>query len=410
MKKILLLSIAFFAVIIINAQPTAGLVGHFKLDGNLTNSGLASMSATAFNTSYTANAAGATNKAMQFAGTLTSYVSITDNANLDFAGDFSFAFGVYMANNTSSQGFYDNGLNYGGCGVWFFSSDNTLRFNFKNGSIGAVGAIPINQWKAVCAVRSGSTLRLYVNGVQVTTGTEGASAITYPYAPVLGQMFFAGGGGNYNPIVNGSKMDEVRLYNRALSAAEVAQLVGYSLPLKMGEFTAAKKSTGIELSWETLSEQNTAYFDVERSANGTNFTANGKVTAKGNSVNKQGYTYTDNNPLPGVNYYRLKLADMDNSYTYSRTIAVKNNNQLISMELFPNPVSSTLQVQLPSKQKETVNIFIADATGKIIYSKQMQLSEGNNAISIPVLHLPTGVYQFTFENTEGRQTKTFIKQ
>lgn len=410
MKKILLLTVTVLTIGVLTAQPTAGLVGHFKLDGNLTNSGSASMSAAAFNTSYTANAAGATNKAMQFAGTLTSYVSITDNANLDFTGDFSFAFGVYITNITSNQGFYDNGLNYGGCGVWFFGSDNTLRFNFKNGSIGAVGALPANQWRAVCAVRSGSTLRLYVNGVQVITGTEGATAISYPNAPVLGQMYFASGGGNYNPIANGGKMDEVRLYNRALSAAEVAQLVGYSLPLKMGEFTAAKKPTGINLSWETLSEQNTAYFDVERSANGTDFTTIGKVTAKGNSVNKQNYSYTDISPVPGVNYYRLKLEDIDNSYTYSRTIAVKNSSQLVSVELFPNPVSSTLQVQLPSKQKETVNIFIADAAGKIIYSKQMQLSEGNNATSIPVLHLANGMYQLTLENKEGKQTKTFLKQ
>ncbi len=409
MKKCLLVLCAFFAIIKSNAQPTAGLVGQLKLDGNLNNSGSASITATSTNTSFTTNAVGAANKALLFAGTTASAVNITDNGNLDFAGDFSISFGIYMATSALNQGFYDNGLNYGGCGVWYFNSDNTLRFNFKNGSIGAIAALPANQWKAVCAVRSGNTLRLYVNGVQVISGTEGSSTITYPHAPVLGQMYFASTGGNYNPISNGSKIDELRVYNRALSATEVAQLVSATLPLKMGEFTAAKNTGGIILNWETLSEQNTSFFEVERSTNGTDFTAIGRVNAKGNSSAKQNYSYTDINPGAGINYYRLKLADIDNAYTYSRTVVIKGN-QVITIELFPNPVDNVLQVQLPSAKIEVATIFITDASGKKVYSRQLQLSLGNNATSIPVLHLPKGIYQFTLNNNEGTQSKKFIKQ
>jgi hypothetical protein len=410
MKKVLLSAIAIIAAAIIYAQPTAGLVGYFPLDGNVNNSGSATISASTFNTSFGTNGSGAVNKALQFAGTTASYTSITDNGNLDFTGDFSFAFGLYMTANVASQGFYDNGLNYGGCGIWYFSSDNTLRFNFKNASIGAVAAIPLNQWKAVCAVRSGTTMRLYVNGVQVASGAEGTTAISYPNAPVLGQMYFAGGGGNYNPLANGSKMDEVRLYNRALSAAEVGQLVGVSLPLTMGDFTAVKNTKGISLNWETLSEQNTAYFNIEKSTTGTGYTTIGKVAAKGNSSTKQFYTFTDNTVTASINYYRLKLVDIDNKFTYSNRIAVKNNDQLMAIDLFPNPVTTALQVQLPGTQKETANIFIVDAGGKTLYSKTIRLNEGNNVTIIPVTQLPAGMYQFILESKNGKQTKTFIRQ
>ena len=411
MKKVLLSFIAFLVMATTYAQLTAGLVGYFPLDGNVTNSGSASMTAATFNTSYGTNGAGAANKALQFAGTTGSYTSITDNGNLDFSGDFSFSFGVYMTSNGVSQGFYDNGLNYGACGVWFFSSDNTLRFNFKNNSIGAIAALPVNQWKAVVAVRSGSTLRLYVNGIMVASGAEGTSAITYPNPPVLGQMYFAGVGGNYNPMAGGGKMDEVRLYNRALSAAEITQLVGISLPLKMGDFTAVKNNAGINLNWETLSEQNTAYFEIEKSTTGTDFTSIGKVAAKGNSSTKQNYSYTDNAVTASINYYRLKLVDIDNRFTYSNRIAVKNNDQqLMAIEVFPNPASAVLQVQMPSKQKETATMYIADAAGKIVYSKTIQLNEGNNATIIPITQLASGMYQFMLESKTGKQTKSFIKQ
>jgi len=410
MKRILLLSIAFLVIGNTYAQPTAGLVCHLKMDGNLINNGSASITASSTNTSFTTNAAGTPNKAILFSGTTASAVNITDNGNLDFAGDFSIAFGVYMATTSLNQGIYDNGLNYGGCGVWYFNSDNTLRFNFKNGSIGAVAALSAGQWKAVCVVRTGSTLQIYVSGSLVASGAEGTTAISYPNAPVLGQMYFAGGGGNYNPIANGAKIDELRVYNRALSAAEVNQLVGASLPLKMGDFSASRQAAGINLTWETLHEQNTAYFDIERSGNGSDFTAIGKLAAKGYSTSKEQYNFTDVAPFTGTNYYRLKLVDADNRISYSQTIVIKNSNALVNIEIFPNPVSDLLQVQLPAKQNGSANISITDATGKIVFTKPVQLSTGNNATSIPVRQLPNGVYQFTFENKEGKQTKTFIKQ
>jgi hypothetical protein len=410
MKRILLLSIAILVIGNAFAQPTAGLVGYLKMDGNLTNSGSASITATSTNTSFTANAAGAPNKAIQFTGTTASAVNITDNGNLDFTGDFSIAFGVYLATTSLNQGLYDNCLNYGGCGIWYFNADNTLRFNFKNGSIGAVAALPAGQWKAVCVVRTGSTMQIYVSGTLAASGPEGTTAISYPYPPVLGQMFYQGTGGNYNPVANGSKMDELRIYNRALTPAEITQLVGASLPLKMGEFSASKQAVGIKLNWETLHEQNTAYFDVERSGNGQDFTAIGKVSAKGYSASKELYDFTDVAPLTGTNYYRLKLVDADNRISYSQTIVIKNSNALVNIEIFPNPVSDLLQVQLPAKQNGSANISITDATGKIVFTKPVQLSTGNNATSIPVRQLPNGVYQFTLENNGDRQTKTFIKQ
>src|SRR5690242_7178121 len=128
------------------AQTTAGMVGYFKFDGNLINNGSASMTATPSGISYSTNNAGAPTRALMFGGSTGSYVSITDNGNLDFMGDFSICFAVYLPSLATNQGFYDNGLNYGACGVWYFQSDNTLRFNFRNGSIGAAAVLPVNQW------------------------------------------------------------------------------------------------------------------------------------------------------------------------------------------------------------------------------------------------------------------------
>jgi Concanavalin A-like lectin/glucanases superfamily/Secretion system C-terminal sorting domain len=407
-KNLLLPVIVLSLINNLFAQPTAGLVGHFKFDGSITNIGSGTMSATPHNVTYVANAAGGSSKAIKFAGTLTSDAVITDNGNLDFTGDFSIAFGVNPTTLAVNQGFYDNGLNYGGCGVWYFQSDNTIRFNFKNGSIGGPAALTAGVWKAVCVTRTGSTMRIYVNGVQVASGTEGTTAISYPSPPVLGQMYATSIGGNYNP--SSAALDELRFYNRALSPAEVSQLVGFSLPLKMGAFTASKQAAGIQLNWEILSEQNTSHFEVERSADGSSFISLGRINSRGNSAIKQLYNYTDAQPGAGNNFYRLKLVDADDAFTYSRVIVVKNDNSLMTLQLFPNPATDVLQVQIPSPKKETVSLFITGADGKIIYKTTMQLMQGNNAVSIPVQQYPSGSYYFVVEDSQGKKTKSFIKQ
>jgi hypothetical protein len=385
------------------------------MDGSITNLGSANVTGTAIGTSYTTNNAGAANKAILFAGNVNSWIDFVDNGNLDFPSgtNFTIAFSFYY-NGNANCGMIDNCLNYGGWGVWFWQQSAgiwNLQFNYKNGSAGSVAATAFTRgvWHHVAAVRNNGAISIYIDGVFKLSATEGATAPTYPLNMIAGAMAYSGyNPPRYNPF--SGKLDELRIYNRALSAAEIAGLASSALPLKLGEFTATKKTSGIQLNWETISEQNTSHFEIERSADGTNFVSIGSVNAIGNSSNRQLYNYIDGQPLTGTNFYRLRLADLDGTFTYSPVIAIKNNSNLINIELFPNPVSNVLQVQLPSQQKGTVQIAIIDAAGRQVYLKQQQINEGNNAFSIPVQQLSKGTYYLVVDNGEGRQSKAFIKQ
>ena len=396
------------------AQTTAGLLAHFKLDGNTTNTGPANVTASAISTTYTTNNAGGANKALQFGGSLTSYIDFTDNSNLDFTGtqNFTISFSFYF-NGSTTSGLLDNCLNYGGWGVWLWSTVAgtwNLQFNYKNNSVGsaAATAFTIGTWHYVAAVRNNGTISLYIDGVFRLSAAEGTTAPTYPINMIAGAMAY----GSFSPPrynAFGGKIDEIRVYNRALSAAEIVTLTPFSLPSKLGDLTAAKKTSGIQLNWETFTEQNTSRFEIERSADGTHFNSIGNVAAAGNSADKKYYSFTDNLPSGGTNFYRLKLVDTDGALTYSKVVAVKNHN-LLTLQVFPNPVSDVLQVQFPLSKKEAVQINITDAAGKTVYTKQLQLNEGNNAVSIPVHHLPKGMYYLVVDGSSGRQSKTFIRQ
>lgn len=420
LKQIILLAALLIASCLFSfslfAQPTtAGLICHFKLDGNTANTGPANVTASAISTTYTTNNANATNKALQFGGALTSYIDFVDNGNLDFTGtnNFTISFSFFF-NGSTTSGLLDNCLNYGGWGVWLWSTVTgtwNLQFNYKNNSVGSAAAtsFTIGTWHHVAAVRNNGTISLYVDGVFRLSATEGTTAPTYPINMIAGAMAYGSfSPPRYNPF--GGKIDEIRVYNRALSAAEIAGLTPYSLPLKMGDFAALKKSTGIQLNWETLTEQNTSHFEIERSADGNSFSSIGSINAAGNSTDKKYYTHMDAAPLNGTNFYRLKMIDLDGTATFSRVVAIRNNNASLELQLFPNPATDVLQVQVPSTRREEASLLITDAAGKILLRKAIQISEGHNSISLPVAQLPKGLYFITVDNKEEKQTKSFIKQ
>lgn len=71
------------------------------------------------------------------------------------------------------------------------------------------------------------------------------------------------------------------------------------------------------LQWQTSSETDVARFEVLRSGDGTTFSSIGQVTAVGNSTTTSRYNFTDQTPLPGINYYQVKMVKSNNAESYT---------------------------------------------------------------------------------------------
>lgn len=398
------------------AQPTsAGLLAHFKFSGNTLNSGPAAVTATATGTSYVANNAGSPASAIQFNGNLSSFVDVVDNGNLDFAAgnNFTISFSFYF-NGSSTGGLIDNCLNYGGWGVWLWSTVSgvwNLQFNYRNNSVGSAAAtsFSLGTWHHVAAVRNNGTISLYIDGIFRLSATEGTQTPSYPINMVLGAMGYGGfTPPRYNPL-NG-RMDELRIYNRALSLAEIRGLSPYALPLTLADLHVINQGSVIKMNWQTLNELNTSHFEIERSSDGIHFTTIGSVSAAGNSSDTRNYGFTDMQPSSGTNFYRLKMIDIDQTFTYSRVVAVKNESSQLNLQLFPNPAADIVQVQIPSSRKQQATVLITDAGGKVMLQKDILLEQGYNGNSIPVSQLPAGTYFLIIQTESGRQTAKFSKR
>ena len=119
---------------------------------------------------------------------------------------------------------------------------------------------------------------------------------------------------------------------------------GNTEPVTLLTFTAELNNHQATLHWSAATEINNAGYGIERSGNGTDFQTIGFVSGHGTSHQKQSYTYTDANPLPGTGYYRLKQTDLDGKFEYSPVVSVSNSGSG-QVTIYPNPVKDVFTVQ-----------------------------------------------------------------
>jgi hypothetical protein len=174
--------------------------------------------------------------------------------------------------------------------------------------------------------------------------------------------------------------------------------IGQSLPVSLLSFTAALQTDGsVGINWTTGSELNNDHFLVEKSLNGQDFSALGKVASKGNSVQTQQYNFRDPLPAQGVNYYRLNQVDKDGKMTLSGIKTVKVNPSNAQISLYPNPVTGhSVTVLLPELLLPSVQVKLLTVAGKEIYRSKV-LPQGNT-LQVNFSHRPTaGIYLLIVE-------------
>ena len=192
------------------------------------------------------------------------------------------------------------------------------------------------------------------------------------------------------------------------NVGSLCYLDGSALPVSLLSFTAQAQGKTALLKWPTVNETDNAYFSVERSTDGIHFTAIGRVAGHGSVTTEQHYQFTDNSPVQGANYYRLKQVDLSGRFTYSAVAKVSFDGAQNVFSVYPNPARNTVIISLsPTASASTITVFTM--SGKRILQKIVSA----NAISqtIDVSTLPAGMYQVRwFKKDETPQTINLIKQ
>lgn len=186
------------------------------------------------------------------------------------------------------------------------------------------------------------------------------------------------------------------------NTSEPSFIVLSMLPVKLTEFTGKLVEGKSQLKWVTASENNSHYFEIERSADGAHYGSIGQLAAKGYSTVTSKYAYTDGAPIKGLNYYRLKQVDKDGKYVYSNVVVIRNNGAFTKTQIIPNPVHNMATISIMLAQKEELQVRLIDGTGKLARSYRFTGNSGENQFFINDLgNLPAGIYTI---DIRGQQT------
>lgn len=268
----------------------------------------------------------------------------------------------------------------GGSGYWDqpIVYDNNLYFIYYNVS----GYSQLGYF-------NGNTIRLIANPTGAYTSPNGNNGY-------LGQ-----------PIIWNSLLYLQMASIPYANAGNLGYFDGSTLPISLVKFTAQQNGNTSLLKWQVANETNNDYFSIERSSDGTNFLPIGKVAGHGTIATQQDYQFTDENPVKGMNYYRLKQVDYDGNFAYSNVATVSFNNNTTVFSVFPNPARNNVYFNIPESTSISV-IRIFDSYGKKVMEKQI----GNNTItqSLDVSALASGVYQVTLIQGTEQQTLHLVKE
>lgn len=167
-------------------------------------------------------------------------------------------------------------------------------------------------------------------------------------------------------------------------------------PVRLSYFKGISLENKISLSWQTEVETNSSYFVVQRSGNAQEFGDLQIIKSKGESVEKTTYQFIDQNPFPGMNYYRLRQVDNDGSTTYSKIIDINAEGGASETLVYPNPGIGTFNV----RSNETIlESEVYNSSGK---SVAVELEKSGDKYQLDFLQKPeSGLYFLKLRTLKG---------
>ena len=168
------------------------------------------------------------------------------------------------------------------------------------------------------------------------------------------------------------------------------------LPVELISFSANIHEEGVLLEWSTGAEINNSHFEIELSFDGVNWFKIGLVEGSGNSTQNIDYKFLDNSASEGLQYYRLRQVDFDNSFQYSTVKHVsfdKENDKPTSFIAFQNQNN---QVEVQAKFNGMGEAYLIDTRGRIVETQTFVSTNKNGT-------------KLTFQNTSLANGVYFVK-
>ncbi len=185
-----------------------------------------------------------------------------------------------------------------------------------------------------------------------------------------------------------------------------------NLPVELATFSAASIGGKVVLNWQTATEKNNGSFEVERKANDGKWSTIGRVQGNGTTTESHNYSYTDEKPVDGINYYRLKQVDFDGTFDYSNEVEVDltSPKEYSLKQNYPNPFnpSTTINFSIAKETNVTLKIFnlVGEEVATLINNEVR--NAGSYDIRFNASNLASGTYIYRLQAGNFVMSKKMI--
>ena len=208
----------------------------------------------------------------------------------------------------------------------------------------------------------------------------------------------------------------VRTGLSGFSEFAIASGIGNPLPVSAVKLAGEKVGNNNQLKWTAINESEIKGYDLERSADGSNFSAIAFVLSKENGTvsPRLDYSFTDNNSITTDGYYRLKQIAKDGNTLYSNIVLIKGSKVtgIVVGNIYPNPVKNLLNVTIAASANKQVVVVITDMNGKQVLNSNYSLTKGDNSLKVNLSNVAVGTYAVSVIDANGAKSNvvTFVKE
>ena len=211
--------------------------------------------------------------------------------------------------------------------------------------------------------------------------------------------------GNASVSNIGCNTVNIQIQGPGISYRTISFTPATALSVKLVDFAVAAENNRVKINWSTATETDNDHFTVERSSDGSDWSAVATVKGAGNSTSLITYQAYDESPVNGTSYYRLKQTDFDGKATYSATDVVKLSGLAKNISLFPVPnASNTVNIKGITDYSNH-DFSLINTSGKIVFTTTLSKS------SVDLPSVETGIYivRLTDKITGESQSIRYVK-
>lgn len=168
------------------------------------------------------------------------------------------------------------------------------------------------------------------------------------------------------------------------------------LPVELTQFDATQLQERVYLDWTTASEENNAFFDIQRSTDGVNFEVIGRVDGNGTTNLEQRYQFTDTNPKNGFSYYRLHQVDFSGESAYSDIRIVEFGKGKFDLTVYQREGNTELVFDVEEPTQSFITI--TNLNGQLVFSERKWIEQGIQHLDISLPQNGIYILQVYYDN------------